>query len=75
MNLMIRIIFYHADSGAEECIFDAGSPGKVYRAMYTPGMSHQSIMACTALSGKLIGTTGDRSFGKAVSSDKLTSYG
>jgi len=62
-----RIIFYNADTKKETIIHDAGASGKTYRVVYTAGMSHPSMMACTALSGPLMGATGDQSFGEAAS--------
>ncbi|HRD69387.1 MAG TPA: hypothetical protein PK657_04525 [Legionella sp.] len=35
--------------------------------LYTKGISHPTMIACTALSGLLMGATGDQSLGEAMS--------
>lgn len=69
-----RISFYNAETSEEETLHDTGTPGKTYRVIYTPSISHQSMMACLALSGPLFGATGDQSFGEAVSANKIIVY-
>ncbi|AHE67435.1 hypothetical protein [Legionella oakridgensis] len=69
-----RISFYNSESGEEEILYDAGEVGKAYRVIYASGMSHTSMIACNALSGPLIGSTGDQSFGEALSSGKMMVY-
>ena len=59
----------------EEVIHDDGvDNGKSYRVIYVSVMSHQSMMACTALSGLLYGATGDQSLGEGISANKLLVY-
>jgi hypothetical protein len=70
-----KISFYDADTGTEEYIHgDAQTVGRHYRAIYTKGMSHRSMVAAQALSGDFIGATGDQSFAEAVSGDKVLVY-
>jgi hypothetical protein len=72
-----RITFYNADTQKEEVLYEATDESvakKTYRVIYTAGMSHASMIACTALSGPLIGATGDQSFGEALSSNKIMVY-
>ena len=77
-NLMVdgftHISFYNADTKKEGILYDAGMVGKTYRVIYTSGMSHTSMMACNALSGHLIGATGDQSLSEALSSNKMMVY-
>ncbi len=69
------ITFYNADTGKEEVLHgNKERGGKTYRVIYTQGMSHPSMMACTALSGPLMGATGDQSFGEALSAKKIIVY-
>ncbi|MDF1684243.1 MAG: protein kinase [Legionellaceae bacterium] len=68
-----RISFYNADTGEEEILHHHGE-GKSYRVIYTSGLTHQSMMALTALSGPLTGATGDQSLSEAVSANKLMLY-
>ncbi|CAM2987605.1 serine/threonine-protein kinase [Legionella worsleiensis] len=70
-----KISFYNAETKKEEYLF--GRPnieGRHYRVVYSSGMSHASIIAAQALSGDLVGATGDQSFGEAVSGDKILIY-
>ena len=70
-----RISFYNADDRSEEVFHEKDvEPAKTYRVIYTASMSHPSMIAATALSGPLLGATGDQSFSEAVSSDKLMVY-
>ncbi|MDR3442281.1 MAG: protein kinase [Legionella sp.] len=70
-----KISFYNAETKKEEYLH--GGPdteGKHYRVVYSSGMSHASMIAAQALSGDLVGATGDQSFGEAVSGDKILIY-
>jgi hypothetical protein len=70
-----KISFYNAETKKEEYLH--GGPeteGRHYRVVYTSGMSHPSMIAAQALSGDLVGATGDQSFGEAVSGDKILVY-
>ncbi len=70
-----KISFYNAETKQEEYLF--GEPdieGRHYRVVYSSGMSHASMIAAQALSGNLVGATGDQSFGEAVSGDKILIY-
>ena len=69
-----RISFFNVDTLEENVLHDTGEPGKTYRVIYIPAMSHPSMIACNALSGPLIGATGDQSLGEALSSNKLVVY-
>lgn len=70
-----KIIFYNADTGKEEYLYgDPSGGGKHYRVVYTAEMSHSSMIAAQALSGDLVGATGDQSFGEAVSGNKVLVY-
>jgi serine/threonine protein kinase len=65
---------YDATTGTNEILYNSGEPGKRYRAIYAKSMTHESMLACTSLSGPLVGVTGDQSFGEALSSNKLFTY-
>lgn len=67
------IIFHNADTNQEE-VLASGNLGKTYRVIYSAGLSHESMIACTAFSGPLCGVTGDQSFGEGFSADKLMVY-
>lgn len=69
-----RITFYNTSTKTEDVIYDSGQPGKYYRGIYVRGMSHKSMIACTALSGPLMGATGDQSLGEALSANKVIIY-
>lgn len=71
-----RIAFYNTATDEEEILHhdDDRTPSKSYRVVYTPSMTHQSMMACSALSGPLCGATGDQSFGEAISANKIIVY-
>ena len=69
-----RISFMNVDTLDETIFHDTGEPGKTYRIIYISAMSHPSMIACNALSGPLIGATGDQSLGEALSSNKLVVY-
>jgi len=69
-----RISFYDVLEKKEEIIYDSGQPGRSYRGLYVKGMSHKSMIACTALSGPLFGATGDQSLGEALSANKIMVY-
>ncbi|WED42691.1 protein kinase domain-containing protein [Legionella cardiaca] len=70
-----KISFYNADTKEEEYLHgNPDSKGRHYRVVYTAGMSHSSMIAAQALSGDLLGATGDQSFGEAVSGDKILVY-
>lgn len=68
-----RISFYNADTGEEEILHDHGE-GKTYRVIYTSGLTHQSMIALTSLSGPLAGATGDQSLSEALTANKLMLY-
>ena len=68
------ISFYNTDNLFTEIIYDAKTQGREYKVIYTSSMSHQSMIASLALSGPLVGVTGDQSFGEAVSGDKIIVY-
>lgn len=70
-----KISFYNTETKIEEYLH--GEPaieGRHYRVVYAAGMSHPSMIAAQALSGDLVGATGDQSFGEAVSGDKILVY-
>ena len=69
-----KITFYNAETGENTIFYDSQSPGKTYRVLYQPSMTHPSVIACNALSGPLIGATGDQSLGEALSGNKITVY-
>ncbi|MDP3561636.1 MAG: protein kinase [Legionellaceae bacterium] len=69
-----RIVFYNTKTKTEDVLWDSQQPGRQYRGIYVEGMSHQSMLACTALSGPLMGATGDQSFGEALSANKIMVY-
>ena len=70
-----RIIFFNCDTQNETTLYDATeSNGKIYRVIYTHAMSHQSMLACIALSNPVIGVTGDQSLGEAISAGKTIVY-
>ncbi len=69
-----RIVFYNTSIKTGEILFDSGQVGKQYRGIYVGGMSHKSMIACTALSGPLMGATGDQSLGEALSANKIMVY-
>lgn len=69
-----HISFYNSDNEEDEVLYQAEEFGKSYRVIYASGMSHASMMACTALSGPLTGATGDQSFGEVLSSNKIMVY-
>lgn len=69
-----RIVFYNTDTQEEEILYDSGKPGKIYRTIYKSHMSHPSMIAAIALSGPLMGATGDQSLGEAISAGKWVIY-
>ena len=70
-----KISFYNAETEQEEYLHgEHETEGRHYRVIYTAGMSHASMIAAQALSGDLIGATGDQSFGEALSADKIILY-
>lgn len=70
-----KISFYDLETKFESYIHgQIDTPGRHYRVVYTPGMSHPSMIAAQALSGDLMGVTGDQSFGEGISSNKLLIY-
>ncbi len=69
-----KITFLNADTQEEMVLYNSGKSGKIYQGIYTSNMSHSSMIACTALSGVLMGATGDQSFGEAVSRNKVIVY-
>lgn len=69
-----RISFYNLDTQTELILHNSRQEGKTYRAIYTRSMSHSSMIACMALSGVLVGATGDQSFSEAISSNKVIIY-
>ena len=69
-----KISFLNSVTGVEDVLYDSGEVGKTYRAIYSPGMPHTSMLACIALSGDLIGATGDQSFGEALTANKMIVY-
>lgn len=72
-----RIVFQDVGNNQEPAnvLYDSETvPCKEYRVLYVPSMSHRSMIACCALSGLLIGTTGDQSLGEAVSANKIMIY-
>ncbi len=69
-----QIYFCNADNKDEHEVYDSGKPGKFYKVIYTAGMSHESMIACTALSGQLTGATGDQSLGEALSGNRMMVY-
>lgn len=56
----VKMMFVNMDTGEEEVFFDLEKLGKVYRALYTQNMTHPSMQACIALSGKLFCGSGDQ---------------
>lgn len=70
-----KISFYNAETNDEEYLHGwPGDEGRHYRVVYAAGMTHPSMIAAQALSGDLVGATGDQSFGEAVSGDKILVY-
>jgi serine/threonine protein kinase len=69
-----KITFFNTDTQEEEVLHDSGDPRKTYRALYAPEVSHKSMIACTALSTRVVGATGDQSLGEAVSGSKIIVY-
>lgn len=62
-----KIIFYNAITRDEDTLYESDGDGPTYRAIYTKSVPHKSMIALTAISGELIGATGDQSFGEALS--------
>ncbi len=69
-----QISFCNAENKSEYKVYDSGKLGKAYRLIYAAGMSHESMIACAALSGPLIGATGDQSLGEALSGNRMMVY-
>ena len=70
-----KISFYDADTQSEQFLHgSADTLGKSYRVVYKSAMSHRSSIAAQALSGDLIGATGDQSLGEAISGSKTIVY-
>ncbi|MCX7117285.1 MAG: hypothetical protein NTW94_05180 [Legionellales bacterium] len=71
-----RIEFYNSDLKSNEILHEDTSitPQKTYRVIYTEHMTRLSMMACTALSGPLMGATGEQSFSEAIRADKMIIY-
>ncbi|WP_454780695.1 protein kinase domain-containing protein [Legionella sp. WA2022007384] len=69
-----HISFFNTATQKEVVLYHSDSPGKTYRAIYAPKMTHESMIACTALSGPLMGSTGDQSLGEATSANKIMVY-
>ena len=72
-NHFTHICFYDVDEGINTVLHDAGTK-KSYRMLYSKGISHPTMIACTALSGPLMGATGDQSLGEAISANKVIIY-
>ena len=69
-----RISFLNIDKCTEDVLYQSCAAGKTYRVLYTAGISHPAMIACCALSGPLIGATGDQSFAEALSAHKIVIY-
>ena len=72
------IAFHNAKTQQSTLIYervDAAPPlRKEYHVIYSPKMSHPSMMACMALSGPFVGATGDQSFCEALVHNKCVIY-
>ena len=72
-----RISFLNGQTKQEQVIYtdnSSNNPNKTYRVIYFPKIVHESMISCVALSGLLIGATGDQSLGEAVSANKIILY-
>ena len=75
-----QISFYNVNSKEEEIYYTKPpnyffkSNSKKFRVLYMTGMSYQSMTACIALSGPLIGATGDQFFSESLSNHKIIVY-
>lgn len=74
MDGFSKILLENADTKAQTILLDNAGEGKVLRVVITTQMTHQSMMACTQLSGPIQGCTGDQSFGETVSAGKIVIY-
>lgn len=71
------ISFHNKHASSPELILhhvEKEDGGKAYRVFFASRVSHPSMIALIALSGPLVGVTGDQSFGEAVSANKFIIY-
>lgn len=72
-----KIVFIDIDTKEEHVRHDDGTPqdqAKVFRFLYTRQVDHEKMLALFAVSGDLVGVTGDQSFGEAISAGKAIVY-
>jgi len=70
-----RIVYIDLESGNETIFHDQPQlQQKVYRFLHTKKLTYKKMIAMLALSGDLVGATGDQSFGEAISGQKLIVY-
>ena len=50
------------------------NPGNILRVLYVTSLDHEEMIAMCMLSGEFAGTTGDQSFGEAISADCIIEY-
>jgi len=72
-----RILYIDLDEQREDILFSSSnlseSP-KTYRLLVTERLPHKEMIELQAISGNLVGTTGDQSFSESLSAGKLIIY-
>ncbi len=69
-----KITFYNAVNDEETILHNSGKTGKQYKVLYYEGFTYQTMINCIAISGPLMGVTGDQSFAEALQYDKIPVY-
>lgn len=69
-----KIVFHNTVNHQETILHVSGKPGKQYKVLYYEGLTYQSMINCIAVSGPLMGVTGDQSFAEALQYEKIPVY-
>lgn len=72
-----KILYISLDTNEKQVLYEQANKEpvkKIYRFFYTNQLTHPEMIAILALSGDLVGITGDQSLGEALSAKKLIVY-
>lgn len=69
-----KIIFFDTETQMETRLYDSTTSGKVYIVFYFSRIAYPTMISIMALSGPLVGVTGDQSLGECLQYGKIPVY-